>query len=439
MAEKLTFIHLSDIHFIRGFSSESPYDLDEKVRDEIVSNIAVMRGKLANPVGEGLTGILVTGDIAFAGKADEYRTAINWLDHVANAAGCDKSRVWCIPGNHDVDQSVLKQNEGISRIHNDLRKADDPDKALLQYLGTPGIGSLLFAPIQSYIENFAARYDCLTGPRQLWWEDDLDLNDGSKLRLRGLNSALISGLKDDRDNSKMFLGSAQTELGRKDGVTFLVLCHHPMDWLADQDNADEALCAYASVQLFGHKHTHRIVQIEQSVRVCAGAVHPIRTEKQWTPRYNIISLNVSNEENQRFLVVEIYPQVWSMTERRFVTEATTSGSEPRVYKLQLEAWKPPAPICHVGESNAPVAAIEKTMQEPDDSQLRLTRKRLLYAFISLPYHTRKSIMQRFGLADSGDDALPDVEVFTACFERARRDGVLDKVWDAIEHEAPKNE
>jgi predicted phosphodiesterase len=439
MAGRLTFIHLSDIHFIRGFSSESPYDLDEKVRDQIVADVATMRRSIAIAGNGDVTGILVTGDVAFAGKSEEYRTAVDWLNQVSRAADCDSSRVWVVPGNHDVDQSVLKQYDAIPRIHDDLRRTGDPDRALLAYLGTPDTGSLLFAPMQTYVDNLAARYGCLTGSRKPWWEDDVNLNDGSILRIRGLNSTLISGLKDDRNTAKMLLGSAQTELGHKDGVAFLVMCHHPTDWLVDQDNAHEALCAYASLQLFGHKHMQRVEQINQSLRICAGAVHPVRTEKQWTPQYNIISLHVSNTHQQRWLVVEVYQRVWSKTERRFVKVVTVDGAEPQVYSLRLSPWVPPAPIPESGEPRAPVTAVEDTMQESDDTKMRLGRKRLLYSFISLPYHTRKGIMERFGLVEANDNVLSDVDVFTACFERARQRDVLEKVWDAIEHEVSKKE
>jgi hypothetical protein len=243
-------------------------------------------------------------------------------------------------------------------------------------------------------------------------------------------------MKDHRDTAKMILGSAQTELGRRDGVAFLVMCHHPTDWLTDQDNAHDALCAYSSVQLFGHKHVQRLEQINQSVRICAGAVHPVRTEKQWTPRYNVLSLHVSNEE-QRFLVIDVYQRVWSKTDRQFVKESTVDNAEAQRYRVRLSPWTASTQVAQSGPSSAPATAVEDSMRESEDTKIRLSRKRLLYHFISLPYHTRKRIMHQFGLVESNDDALPDVEVFTACFERARQRDVLDKIWDAIEHEAEK--
>ena len=62
--EKLTFVHLSDIHFILGFSNESPFDIDKPVRDAILQDAKVLRTKVGT-----VSGVLLTGDIAYAGKA----------------------------------------------------------------------------------------------------------------------------------------------------------------------------------------------------------------------------------------------------------------------------------------------------------------------------------------------------------------------------------
>ena len=73
-AEKLTFVHLSDIHFILAFSNESPFDIDKPVRDAILKDAKNLGSKLGP-----ISGILITGDIAYAGKPGEYKTALDWL------------------------------------------------------------------------------------------------------------------------------------------------------------------------------------------------------------------------------------------------------------------------------------------------------------------------------------------------------------------------
>jgi|ERR1700693_2796083 hypothetical protein len=67
----LNFVHLSDIHLVKDFSDVSNYDLDLGLRQAILRDIERMK-----PAFENIAGVLVSGDIAFAGKLDEYERAI---------------------------------------------------------------------------------------------------------------------------------------------------------------------------------------------------------------------------------------------------------------------------------------------------------------------------------------------------------------------------
>ena len=49
--------------------------------------------------------VLVTGDIAFSGKAEEYALAEAFLDELNKASGVPKEKIYCIPGNHDIDRN----------------------------------------------------------------------------------------------------------------------------------------------------------------------------------------------------------------------------------------------------------------------------------------------------------------------------------------------
>jgi hypothetical protein len=55
--------------------------------------------------------IFATGDVAYSGKADEYKLAIRFFDDLLAAAGLEKQRLFVIPGNHDVDRDL---REGLS-------------------------------------------------------------------------------------------------------------------------------------------------------------------------------------------------------------------------------------------------------------------------------------------------------------------------------------
>lgn len=427
--KSLNFVHLSDIHFVRGLSGESAYDLDEIVRNEVKRDAEKVR-----PLLEGeVNGILVTGDIAFAGKTPEYVLALKWLAELADELRCDREYVWCVPGNHDVDQADVKRYTAIPLVHADLHGAGDKlDDRLRYHLENENTGPLLLAPLQNYNEQFAAKFGCITSPRKLWWEDDFILNDGSTLTLRGLNSVLISGPEDDRDTAKMLVGSAQTEFLRRDGVEYLTLCHHPPDWLVDGDNTREALCAYSRIQLFGHKHAQRVEQVNQTLWICAGAVHPVRTERNWIPRYNYLSLRVTGTGPERQLVVDVFSRVWSRAERRFVRESLSDDGGAQRFSLRIGDWKG-------GETMGQAAAFSDEgrsprVDRPEEGQMRLNRKKLLYRFLGLSYHRRISLMRRFKLIEPGEEKLPDIDLFAGCFERARTKNVLDAFWDAVEAE-----
>ena len=71
-------MHLSDIHFLQR-RSDRIYDLDQDLRNELERDAKAMRGRLGS-----VHGVLVTGDIAFAGRREEYDTALNWLKRLCS-------------------------------------------------------------------------------------------------------------------------------------------------------------------------------------------------------------------------------------------------------------------------------------------------------------------------------------------------------------------
>ncbi len=111
----LVLVHLSDIHFQRR-RIDGGYDVDQDVRNELELDLGVMR----HEVGVA-TGVIVTGDIAFAGDAKEYEAAIAWLARICGVLECPGAAVWTVPGNHDVDRTVIDRSETVQALHERLR------------------------------------------------------------------------------------------------------------------------------------------------------------------------------------------------------------------------------------------------------------------------------------------------------------------------------
>src|SRR5438128_6791558 len=98
----MLFLHFSDIHFKRTEIGE-PDDPNQALRSDIIKDVKRMR----RIINRNVDGILLTGDIAFAGHQDEYEFAYHWLEEqLCPAAGCQIENVFVIPGNHDVNRKA---------------------------------------------------------------------------------------------------------------------------------------------------------------------------------------------------------------------------------------------------------------------------------------------------------------------------------------------
>ena len=98
----LRILHLSDVHFGQTDRSGTAWRL---------------RRVLGTAWEENLKAILVdgkpdlicfTGDIAFSGKETEYNEATLFFDELLTRLGVDKSCLFVVPGNHDVDRNINK-------------------------------------------------------------------------------------------------------------------------------------------------------------------------------------------------------------------------------------------------------------------------------------------------------------------------------------------
>jgi predicted phosphodiesterase len=415
----LTFVHLSDIHFSKDLSEVSKYDLDSGLRHAILRDLKHLRPQFAE-----FDGILVSGDVAYAGKLEEYQTAIKWLDEIAEVIGCDPGQVWCVPGNHDIDQSVQKTYTYIVDTHAALRVAPDLADALRERLDNSTNGPLLFQPLQTYHEQFGVKYGCPTTCKEPYWEDTLLLNDGSRLRIRGINSAYCSSRNDDEKKAPLIVGPMQTVFKPEDDVAYLTLCHHPPDWLLDGKDLAEALNADSHVQLFGHKHFHQHQHIGNSVVLSSGAVHPVRSEQQWEPRYYILSLLVKGSDATRELEVALYPRVWDKASREFLADRGCDGHGAQIETLKLTPW------------SKPVLEVSEPPAREETPPVVANRKRLLHQFMLLPYVKQVSIVRGLNLFSEEEmNKLPDTELFIETFQRAKQTNNLDPLWNAIEAEA----
>ncbi len=435
MDDHLVFLHLSDIHFNKKWHDH--YELDRDIRDQLENDVAVMRGKFTK-----VRGLLVNGDIAFSGKKEEYDIALEWLKRLCELVGCREEDVWCVPGNHDVDRSVYEKSRLLRDMHDHLRPGDpeDIDECIAGYLRDEIAGPLLFKPLERYNE-FAAKFRCTSHPNPLAWQHDLMLNDGSTLRLHGINSTLASDPTDNNAARRVVAGTIQVRPQQTPGVVYLAMCHHPPDWLLDYDNVMRSLNARVRIQLFGHKHLQTIDVVNSCLRIGAGAVHPSRREKNWLPRYNWLAVSVRTNDDDRQLEIKVHPRVWADAQAKYVADyAACEGSDHRLFTFELEKWKPSVstkpqvnPDSKSEAAPAPAtqdaSPVGKTMVEMNLTDAART---LTYRFLALAHIIRLQIAQSLGLYENEDEGLLDAVLFDRVFERAKTRGKLEQLWNNVE-------
>ena len=144
------FVHLSDIHF--GQEKGGNIRIHNDVKDRLIDDVKLIAQRLQ--YGRA-AGIIVTGDIAFRGRVQEYRAAATWLDMVAEAAGCDTFDIQVVPGNHDIDRKEITPATEMM-----LEKiVAEGDPALDRFLDSGGDRELLFRRFLAY-RPFAEGYRC---------------------------------------------------------------------------------------------------------------------------------------------------------------------------------------------------------------------------------------------------------------------------------------
>jgi len=426
----LVFLHLSDIHFRKN--AGTTYDQFKDLRNELELDLKTF----SNENFERLEGIFVTGDIAFSGIADEYEIAFTWLKHISEMLDLSPAeKVKVIPGNHDIHRDTIRESKTLQGYHRDLRNAGESlNDTLVGFLESDKEARrILYKPLQAYVD-FAARFQCNISADRPFWEDPHTLNDGSKLIVRGMNSTLISDEHDTDASHKLVVGNHQLEMTRQDGVEYMSLCHHPPPWLLDQDEAENLLTDRARIQLFGHKHKHRLVSIENSVRLVAGAMQPDKREPLWQPRYNFVAIEVlRNGADQRSMQVTVYPRVFDGLH----FGPTDAVGVSKIYNLSLEPWSQnPASTVAVPPDEPVVPTISVSTEGGLDMG---PGRRLTYRFLSLPYHERLKIVQQLNLVRPDDEGLRDSELYPRYFARASERKHLHELWNLINQYSGENQ
>lgn len=434
----MMILHLSDIHFRYPICTKE-YDPDKPFRTLLMQDSS-RKAQQLGPVNA----ILITGDISYCGSPTEYSFAHNWLIELAKKTGCPPEQIFMVPGNHDVDQSIIKKNPNIRISQQAITTSSERrrEKEFFELLQNEDIGRALFEPLKSYNE-FAAKFNCqIYSPDRLFWRQDLALDESTTLRIHGLTSTILSGAKlhegiEDQPTS-LYLSPYQTAIDPVDGIVNLVMSHHPPDWFMDQSEIEDNICERAVLHLFGHKHRQRYIFEERYARFAAGAVNPDRHELGWEPGYNLIELSTIQENFRKYLKIVAHLRVLQKSPEQFT---------PKMSRQNTPFFECKIPIGNISETQkwqyAPLDDGEKLSDlTPENLKKELLQKEdrhmkdeiirnLVYRFFCLPSSQRREISFRLGLISELEMALPEPERYGRALVQAREKDLLLQVSDEI--------
>lgn len=319
-----TFVHLSDIHFGQEQEKGAEMIVHDDVKEQLIKDAA----RLVETYAGHATGVIVTGDIAYAGKHIEYQRAADWLDRLATAIGCAKTDVQVVPGNHDIDREAI--SSGCRLMLDNIIKDGEPQ--LDAFLESELDREVLYGRFAGY-RPFAEGYDCpLDRTGGIASERSVELVPGRTLRFIGLNSALICSTKDKAGS--LLLGARQHVLPREAGEELVVMSHHPLNWLRDSDEARRYVRSRARVFLSGHEHnpSWQVEKIKDGcdlLMLTAGATVPPKAEAGYTYTYNLMIFDWDAVTDG--LKVTTIPRTWSPEDTDFgADDAMFGGREPTV-------------------------------------------------------------------------------------------------------------
>ena len=228
----INILHISDIHAL------TKDELQLKIRaDKLMDDIQ------SQEIDFDI--LIVSGDIAFSGKPEEYELASKlFLDPIRKRLNIPTRRTFIAPGNHDVDRSLINEieNAGLQSICRDSDKANREIAKLAK-------GSSRQIGFNNFLK---AKYDidhCLTHNKIL------DIK-GIPIGISVLNSAWLC--TDDQDKGKLYITEEQVNRSA-DAIDAahikIAVIHHPQTWLNESDTkAIHDLNRRYGIIIQGHIH-----------------------------------------------------------------------------------------------------------------------------------------------------------------------------------------
>lgn len=295
----ICWLHISDIH-MRASDAWSQDVVLKAMCDDISRR---------RKAGTAVDFILVTGDLAFSGKSEEYALSALFFDAISSAAGIGKEQIFCIPGNHDIQRE--RQKLCFLGARSELQNPNRVDLTL-----SPEEDMATLLKRQENYRNFQRSYFVRQSRTEtadgLAFVTRLEIDD-IVIAIMGLDSAWLAegGLS---DHGKLLIGERQVinalALAEPlDPHVVIAMAHHPFHLLQEFDRRPVQSRIERGCHFFhcGHLHSpeSRAVGVNSSgcLTLAAGASFETR---QSNNAYSVVTLDLLRGE-RTVKIVQYHP------------------------------------------------------------------------------------------------------------------------------------
>jgi 3',5'-cyclic AMP phosphodiesterase CpdA len=289
----ITWLHISDFHFSESQSYEESIVVQALLRD--LANWDKFTRKV-----DHLDFVFLTGDIAFSGQAAEYHLASRFLDDLRRITHVRKSQLFLVPGNHDVNRSLITDEAW------QIMKEMNNEKAVSSFLGHNINRTKIFEKFRQYqefVNRYFGKYLSFDNVRFFYVKKRRVAE--KTIAILGLNSSWASA--SDADQLNLLLGEQQVRdaLEQVGGADIrILLLHHPFEWLHDFDRSycQPLLLKRTDFVLHGHLHFTNLSRQQSpgvdAITIAAGACYKTR---DYPNSYNLVHLNLESGRGTVYL------------------------------------------------------------------------------------------------------------------------------------------
>ncbi|MCU0285786.1 MAG: SUMF1/EgtB/PvdO family nonheme iron enzyme [Acidobacteria bacterium] len=338
---EITILHLSDIHFKRK-KDKDHITFRQTVQQRLLEAVSAHLAKHGDP-----DFLVITGDIAFSGKKEEYNEAFTFLTGLKGIL--PKAEFLAVPGNHDVDRDKIDEFLSLQKhivLENLTDKFLENEKKVKHYINVK---------VKAY-RDFIHRLNpgLYQSKEDYFWVKNYKEKNVAFL---GLNSAWAC--EGDQDRFNIALGSAQltNALGQAgEGTNKILLMHHPPfgGWLKDMETGWSELFKNSRLLLHGHTHSDQALVIKDPAHACIylGANASYTGDKEGFIGFQFIKVDFPGHEAT---AATVWPYIFDIRRKEFVPDGERYKGQDGSPYFEIDTVTPVSPA--KGKSVAPISLV----------------------------------------------------------------------------------